>query len=440
MAHPITHRKQSIANGWWAAIILLAAYAVSFLDRQVVSLLVEPIKHDLSITNTQIGILQGPAFGLFYAALGLPLGWLADRVHRVRLIAAAIAMWSVMTLCCGLANTFGGLLVARFGVGIGEAALVPAAISLLADLFKPAQRALPVSVFNCGVAVGAGLALTLGGVFIAFSDHGAANLPWVGAWFAARHAWQNVFVFCGVVGLPVAASVLFIAEPRSHHNAVPAPLHSIAAAWRHLVDKRRFFLPMLSSMACYFIIVNALAAWLPSLLRQNYGWSPAQTGHSLGLTIMAGALLGNVASGNYTNWLRRRGHVDATLRTMLTGLTLIAPLAVLTPLMATPFATLVGVACLYFFIALTSAVATIAFVEVSPPRLRGQVVALYLLIGNLFGLVLGPVSVGRLMDAKLHAASTVGGALALVCVVTAVPAVWLLFKARRAFKEVMIAE
>ena len=428
------------SSGWLAALILLAAYAVSFLDRQVVSLLVEPIKHDLAISNTQIGFLQGPAFGLFYVTLGLPLGRLADRMNRVRLIAIAITTWSLMTIACGLASSFTGLFLARCGVGIGEAALVPAAISLLAELFPAQQRAVPVSIFNCGVALGAGLALTLGGIFIAFSENGAADLPVLGHWFAARHTWQNVFVFCGLVGLPVAALTLLIAEPRALSGAPRDAPHSVRQAWQHLVDKRRYFLPMLAAMASFYVLCNALSAWLPSMLREQFNWSPVQTGHSLGLTIMVGALVGNIVSGMLTNQLRGAGHVDATLRTMISGLSIVAPAAVLAPLLVSLNGTLASIGVLYFAIGLTSAVATIAFVEVTPPRLRGQVVALYLLIGNLVGLALGPVSVGSLMDSSITALSSTGHALAAVCAATGVPALLLLLLARRRYAAARIAE
>jgi MFS family permease len=140
--------------------------------------------------------------------MGLPLGWLADRVHRVRLMAVAILFWSLMTFLSGYATEYWHLLLCRFGVGFGEAALVPAAVSLLADLFPPQRRALPVSVFTAGLAVGSGLALYLGGSFIAFAEQGATQLPLLGPVFEGHAPWQIVLMLAGLVGVPVAASVL----------------------------------------------------------------------------------------------------------------------------------------------------------------------------------------------------------------------------------------
>ncbi|MFM7708352.1 MAG: MFS transporter, partial [Gammaproteobacteria bacterium] len=172
--------------GWFAVGVLLAAYSISFLDRLILTLIVQPLKADLGISDTEFGLLQGPAFALFYATMGLPLGWLADRVNRVRLMALAILFWSLMTFLSGLATDYWHLLICRFGVGFGEAALVPAAVSLLADLFPPQRRALPVSVFTAGLAVGSGLALYLGGSFIAFDEQGATGLPLIGPFFEGR--------------------------------------------------------------------------------------------------------------------------------------------------------------------------------------------------------------------------------------------------------------
>jgi MFS family permease len=427
-------------NGWLATAILVAAYAVSFLDRQVVSLLVEPIKHDLMISNTQIGILQGPAFGLFYAALGLPLGWFADRTHRVRMIAGAITLWSLATLCCGLATSYPGLVAARLGVGVGEAALVPAAISLLAELFAPEKRALPVSIFNCGVAIGAGLALTLGGTFIAFSEHGASDLPLIGEWLASRQTWPNVFVLCGLVGLPVALLALLIAEPaRQSRPGIDAP-QPLSHTLRYIVEKRRFFLPMLGGMACFFILSNALTAWLPTLLRQQFNWTAVQTGHTLGLTSMPAALLGNICGGLFASRMRAHGHLDATLLTILAGLGFVAPASLVAPLLGVLPATLICVAVLYFGIAMTATVVMLTFVEVAPSRLRGQLVAIYLLVCNIVGLSLGPVSVGRLMDSQVAALSEPSHALAIVCVATSIPALLLILLARQRFAAARVID
>ncbi len=420
--------------GWAAVALLLAAYAVSFLDRQIISLLVQPLKADLGISDTQIGILQGPAFGVFYALLGLPLGWLADRVHRVRLIALAIALWSAMTVASGLTNSFEGLLLARIGVGVGEAALVPAAVSLLSDLFRPERRALPLSVFTTGISVGLGLALVLGGAFVTWSADGTVGaLPLLGGWLAAQQPWQATFVLAGLVGLPVAALVLLLDEPRVARGAAADARDSASGALRYLRERGDFFLPMLLATSALYILSSAVSAWVPALFIRRFDWSPAEVGQTLGAWIMLFGILGNLVSGALTQRFLRRGRIDGPLRTMLVGTALMLPAATLAPLLPDAAWVMAGVLVMYFAIALTFGIATTTFVAVTPPRLRGQVVAIYLLLGNLVGLGLGPPLVGMLVD---HGSSTLGGigpALSLVCAAVAAPALALMLRARRGF-------
>ncbi len=436
MAAPDVTRADATAAPaalWFAVAILVAAYAVSFLDRQIIGLLVEPLKRDLGINNTQVGILQGPAFGVFYAVLGLPLGWLADRVHRVRLIGAAILLWSIMTMACGFATSFGALLAARFGVGVGEAALVPAAVSLLADWFGPGRRALPLSVFTSGVSLGAGLALVLGGIFINYALHGAADFPLIGAWLTARHPWQIVFMLSGMVGVPVGAAVFTLREPRRASRRGENAHPELFAGLRYLRKKRAFFLPMLVATSSLYILSNAVFAWAPTLFMRRFGWSAPEVGRFVGTAVMTCAILGNVLSGVFTGVLERRGARDAALRVMAAGAWLMLSASLSLPLLSTAGAAMAGVMVLYFAVALTFGIATTAFVSVTVPQLRGQVVALYLLLGNLVGLGLGPLIVGALMDHGGATLRQIGPALSLVCSAVALPSALLLQRARNAF-------
>ena len=428
------------AHGWFAVGVLLAAYSVSFLDRQLITLLVQPIKLDLGISDTQMGVLQGPAFGLFYATMGLPLGWLADRMHRVRLMAVAIAFWSLMTFLSGYADEYWQLLLCRFGVGFGEAALVPAAVSLLADLFAPQRRALPVSIFTAGLAVGAGLSLILGGRLIAFAGEGAASLPLIGDWFVGREPWQVVFILAGFAGLPVAMLMLCVHEPRSAATTASATASAsgegwreLGAAFRHLAAERTFFMPMLASMAALFVISTAVSAWLPSVFIRDHGWTPVEVGARLGPVILGCALLGNLFAGLLSRRLVARGIADATLRTIQYGALAMVPLAVLVGFGQPPLMALWLAGALFAATSVTFSIASLAFVEVTPSRLRGQVVAIYLLLANFFGLALGPPGVGLLTDAGWSALATVGAALGLVCLLAGLPGLLWLGRARGAF-------
>ena len=161
------------AVGWYVTVLLALGYVVSFIDRYMITLLVEPIKHDLNLSDTQIGLLQGLAFGVVYAVAGLPIGWLVDRASRRRIVTAGIFGWTAMMVFSGLSRSFTALFISRSGVGIGEAALSPAGLSLISDHFPPERRSRAISVFMLGSSIGSGLSIIIGGTIVAAVSRGA---------------------------------------------------------------------------------------------------------------------------------------------------------------------------------------------------------------------------------------------------------------------------
>ena len=195
---------------WIALALLLLAYTCSFIDRQILSLLVQPIRADLEISDTQLSLLQGISFAFFYSILGIPFGMVADRWHRRNLIIAGLLAWSVATAFCGLVDTFGGMFIGRMAVGVGEACLAPAAYSLISDSFRPEHRGRALTLYSSGSYVGAGLALVAGGGVIAFSGDASAVLAKLGF---ERAPWQTVFLVVSLFGIVLAPFLLFIREP-----------------------------------------------------------------------------------------------------------------------------------------------------------------------------------------------------------------------------------
>ncbi|MDZ4373677.1 MAG: MFS transporter, partial [Phenylobacterium sp.] len=195
---------------WFVVIVLLLAYTSSFVDRQILTLLVEPIRADLKITDTQFSLLTGLAFSATYTIAGFPFAWLADRFSRRGVIIAGITAWSIMTAGCGLARNFGGLFLTRMGVGIGEATLSPAAYSLIADYFPLSRRATAMAVYSIGVFIGAGAALIVGGQVIAAVSQGPPlSLPVVGR----LAPWQVAFLYVAAPGPLIALLMLLVREP-----------------------------------------------------------------------------------------------------------------------------------------------------------------------------------------------------------------------------------
>lgn len=410
-------------RGWVLVGVLVAAYAMSFVDRQILSLLVEDLRRDLAVSDAQIGLLQGPAFGVFYAVMGLPFGWLADGYNRMRIIACGLLLWTLATVMGGLAESFGPLLVSRMLVGVGEAALVPAAVSLLSDSFSPPRRALPLALFTAGVSLGAGLALVLGGALVSLARGGVEVVPLVGPWLAAKQPWQAVLVMAGLCGVPLALLILCLPEPARRH----APeARDDAGLWRLLHREWRLFLPLLGGSALLYLFSNALSAWMPSLFVREFGWQPAMVGLRMGTLILVSALAGNVLSGALATRLVARGQVNGTLKVMAGGAALMAPVAILAPLASAALPVQAGLALVYLAMSLCFGVATASFVAVTPGPLRGRMVALYLLTGNLVGLGLGPPAVALALEHIVGDASRVGLALALVAACSALPGALLL--------------
>src|SRR5271155_3117108 len=196
---------------WYSVAVLLLMYIFSFIDRTTISLIVEPMKRDLQISDTQIGMLQGLAFALLYTFLGLPIARLSDRHNRKAIIAAGVLVWSIMATLCGLARTAVQLFIARIGVGVGEAALSPAAYSMITDSFPRGKLGSAFGVYNIGITIGAGVAFLVGGIVVAAVSHPGASytLPI----FGEVRAWQMVFVVTGAPGILLPLLLLTFREP-----------------------------------------------------------------------------------------------------------------------------------------------------------------------------------------------------------------------------------
>ncbi len=200
----------SAKYSWYVVTVLMLAYVFAFLDRQIIALLVDPIKRDIGVTDFQMSLLLGPAFAFFYVTLGIPVGRLADRRSRRTIIGIGIAIWSVMTAACGLAKTFTHLFLARIGVGVGEATLQPCATSVISDYFPREKRGRAISVYSMVLGIGAGLAFVLGGqVVAAVIDGPSIALPLIGE----IYNWQIVFLIVGLPGLLVAGLMFTVKEP-----------------------------------------------------------------------------------------------------------------------------------------------------------------------------------------------------------------------------------
>ena len=413
---------------WYVTGVLTLAYVSSFVDRQILSLLVVPIRRDLGISDTQVSLLLGLSFAILYTVLGLPIGRLADARSRRGIMAWGIAVWSVMTALCGVARSYGQFFLARVGVGVGEAALSPAAYSLLTDYVPRERLSTALSVYSSGIYVGGGLSLVIGGLVIqAVGGAGTWTLPLVGA----LEPWRVAFLVVGLPGLLLALLLLTVREP-ARRGATPEPL-PVAATVRYVRDNLRTLAGHHVGVACIALAAIAANYWVPTLFVRTWGWSLPRIGFVYGVIIAGCGTLGVVAGGRHADRLLRRGRVDAKLRTCIVGA--LGMLLTGGPLAWCPNAAIAAAFLVpfTFFHAFPYGAAAAAVQELVPNRMRAQVSALYLFVVNVVGLGLGPTAVALLTDRVFGDDAAVRYSLSVVIVVALVFAVGLLWWGRGSY-------
>lgn len=425
--------RGSHAAGWYAVGVLWLGYICSFVDRQVLALLVEPIKASLDINDTQVSMLQGLAFGAFYALMGLPCGRLIDRYSRKRVIAGGVCLWSIATVLCGFAGGFWTLFAARMLVGVGEATLSPGAISMLSDHFPRDKRVLPISIYVSAGSFGGGLAMIAGGAAIAW----AASMPLFRADGSVFEGWRTAFLMVGLPGLLIAALMLTVREPA--RSGEPGQSNERArawnAAWRFMADKKALFVPHYGAFSLFALLAYAMISWAPSYFIRVHGWTLTETGWRFGIAFLVGGCGGAVCGGAFAAHLKRRGYRDASLRASAWGVTLITPFIAIGPLVANPWLGLALIAVALFFMAFPSGASVSAISEVTPSTLRGEVSAFYYLAMSLVGLALGPLSVALFTDYVFQDPLRVGDSISLVSLLVGPIAAVLIWKALPPFKE-----
>ncbi len=381
----VSHAAPTYSRAYlrYALGLLCAVYVVNFVDRQILAILLQSIKEDLGLTDTQLGLLSGTAFGIFYATLGVPIARIADRVSRKWVIAVCLALWSAMTALCGSAGAFASLLVYRVGVGVGEAGGSPPAHSLISDYFPPERRATALAVFSLGVPFG---------ILVGFLAGGFLN---------ESLGWRLAFV---VVGLPGVLLALIVAAtlrepPRGHSEgltsagAAPTAMQVIAFLW-----ESRSFRHLSFASALYAFVGYSVISWAPSFLIRTHAMSAAEAGTWLALIIGIGGAIGNYAGGVLADrWAER----DPRGRTLLpavamacafpfsVGIWVTDSAAVALALLAAP--TAFGLMYQAPTFAVTQFLAT--------PRMRATAAAVLLFVINIIGLALGPWATGALSDA-----------------------------------------
>ena len=418
---------------WYVVGVLFIGSVFSFLDRQIIALLVEDIKLDLGLNDFQIGLLQGPPFGIFYALMSIPIALLADRSNRRNIIIAGVTFWSLATAACGLASQFWHLFLARVGVGSGEACLSPCAYSMISDYFRRHQLPLAMSIFTMGNLSGVGLAMVVGGGIIAYAQSlGEIRMPLVGA----VEPWQYTFIVIGLPGLLLALLLFTVREPLRRGLRKDSDNTTLRAFGAFVASQGKTFATLFGSFTMLVMVAYGNFAWVPTFFIRTFGWTASEAGAIYGTIVAVFGTTGALFGGWLASWLSRRGHLDAPYRaTMICSLPL-APLAVIVFMLA-PSGELAAwfFAPYQFLSAVPAGLAAAAMMTITPNEMRAKISSAYLFFSNFIGLSLGAATVGFTTHYVFGDDSRVGDSLTLVNCVGAPLAVLFILWGMKPFRQ-----
>ena len=416
-AEPFPRRSAA----WYALFVLMVCYTLSYIDRQILAFLVEPLKHELKISDTQIGLLQGIYFAMFYTFVGLPMGWLADRYSRRNIVAAGVLFWSVMTVLSGAARSYLTLSLARMGVGLGESTTNPCAFSMISDFFPKEKLSTALSVYMMGIQLGSGLALIIGGVVVqAVMQMPPMDLPWLGT----LSPWRLTFFAVGLPGLVFALLVLTFKEPARRAvlrdasgkrlpTNLKVALDEVGKRWQSVLG---IALMIGSQALCNYTLLS----WGPSYFGRVHQWPRDRIGFTLGLIVLGSGCIGLISGGRLADYWQRRGVSDGTLRVgliSLIGVGITLPIAMTAPVVGWTVAILVVAV---FFIGLPIGGSYAALQYIFPNQVRGVASAIVLFVVNFTGLGLGSLLPGVLNDHLFQDPLKVGYSIALTVAIASV--------------------
>lgn len=425
--------KRPSPRAWFALAVFFVAAVLSYTDRLILNLLVEPIRHDLNITDMQISYLQGAAFAVIYAIVGLPLGRVADRYNRRNIILAGIILWSMGTAACGFCASFWPFVVARIFVGIGEATLAPAVMSMIPDLFPPARRGTAFAVFLAGMTMGGGVATLCGGLLLgALSGGHLAFLPVVGS----LAPWRGVLVLLSIPGLLIAFLMTFIREPLRSDMRMPVSQARFADTVSYFAKYKWMFIALFGAFALLQLVDYGFSAWLPAMMGRRFHVIASAAGPMIGTIVILFGGLGTVLGGLLADRLVRHGSADARLRITLIAYVIALPTFAF-PLMSSSHLSLVLYAGYSIVSAIGGSAGLAATQDAVPAQMRGFSVSLQAFLYTLFGLGVGPTVVAMVTETIARGPAGVSLAMIVVAVPAALLALLLLALARRPYRSVV---
>lgn len=434
--------KKSNAYAWYIVLLCMLAYIFSFIDRQILALMIEPIKADLNLSDTQFSLLHGLAFSLFYAFMGLPLAYLADRFSRPKIIAVGILFWSIATALCGLSKSFFQLFFSRMGVGVGEAALSPAAYSMFSDMFSKEKLGRAVAVYSSGSFVGGGIAFLVGGYVIGLlKNMNLIEVPLLGA----IKAWQMAFILVGLPGIFIGLLfILTVRDPQRKGQRLDVQGQvektSMKKAFKFIQKHRTTFTCHYLGFTFYAMALYCLISWTPAFYMRQYGLTPTEAGYMLGTVMLVANTLGVFCAGWLNDWFIQKGRKDAPMITGVIGIIgLIIPMIAFTQVSELWLSVTLLVPAM-FFASFPMPISTTAMQMLAPNQIRAQISAVFLLISNLVAVGIGTTLVALITDKIFENPLMVGMSLSIVGACSCIVAFILLKKGCKAFSTSMQQE
>ena len=397
--------------GYSAVVVMTLAQVFAFIDRQIPAMLVEPIKQDFSLNDSQIALLGGAAFSIFYAIMALPIGYAVDRYRRVNVLGTGIFVWSLMTTLAGLANSFGRLFGARIGVAVGEAVMAPVSVSLVSDYFPQNKQGKPMGIITAGVYIGIGATLIGGGYLIDYlTDIGGITIPGIGYF----KPWQATFLVVGIPGILISIAAFMLHEPRRLGLAQTPEKDSISInIFSHLIKNKSTLIPMFAGLIFMALIFYSFTFWAPSMMVRTHGLSLTEVGFSLGIITIISSILGTISSGAVVDYLRSKGRTDAPIRTAMFACIFAMPAICLAPIVENVVVAWILIGIYLFFISSFAPIGLLAVSGVSSNEVKGQMAAVHAFLMMAFGLSLGPQITALFTDFILQDESKLGLAVSL---------------------------
>lgn len=412
-SRPVVEPYPPARVGWTATFILFALVVLSVLDRNILTLLVRPIKADLGISDVEFSLLYGLGFSLSYAAAAMPAGWLVDRIDRRLVVFLGVSIWSIATAFTGLARSYQALFAARAAVGAGEAALSPAQQSMLTDLFPRDRLSLPLAVSSLGLKVGSGAALMIGGALSALLPPTSTfELPILGA----LKGWQLIFLAVGLPGLLLAALIFLTREPKRRDLSASTPTPGFIDYFAFLLKNLRFYIGHHLGQMLFVAVIVGLTAWVPSYFVRVHDWSEAHTGVSLGAAMLWGSVIGLPLHGFITDKLFARGMLDIHMRYSMLAALIAIPVGASIFLVSDANLACFLLGVFFFVTCVYASLPTVSVQALLPGNMRGKAASIMLIVIGSGGTTLGPWAVAYLTEHYFHADAEIGRAIVLVIV------------------------